>query len=72
MRTKLVVGLGLAVALAAGIAYAKPRNGDLGVYLDDSGNVVGTFSVSCDGVFSYSGERTSHPVTNGHLWCNLP
>ena len=48
------------------------RNGGLGVYLDDSGNVVGTFPVSCDGVFSYSGERTSHAVTNGRLWCNLP
>ena len=34
------------------------------------GNVVGTFSVSCDGVFSYSGTRTSHPVTNGQIFCN--
>jgi len=72
MRIKLAIALGLSVALAAGIAIAKPRNGDLGVYLDDSGNVVGTFSVGCDGVFGYSGTRTSHPVTNGHLMCNLP
>jgi hypothetical protein len=72
MRNKLAIALGLAVALAAGLAIAKPNNGDLGVYLDDSGNVVGTFSVSCDGVFGYSGTRTSHAVTNGHLMCNLP
>ena len=72
MRIKLVIALGLSVALAAGLAIAKPRNGALGVYLDDSGNVVGTFSVSCDGVFNYSGTRTSHPVTNGQLMCNLP
>jgi hypothetical protein len=72
MRIKLAIALGLSVALAAGIAIAKPNNGDLGVYLDDSGNVVGTFSVSCDGVFGYSGTRTSHPVTTAHLSCNLP
>jgi hypothetical protein len=72
MRTKLVIGLGLVVALAAGLAVAKPRNGDLGIYLDDSGNVVGTFSVSCDGVLSTSGTRTSNAVTNGHLFCNFP
>jgi len=72
MRTKLAITLGLAVALASGLAIAKYNNGDLGVYLDDSGNVVGTFSVSCDGVFGYSGTRTSHPVTNGRLMCNLP
>lgn len=70
MRIKLVIGLALAVALAAGLAIAKPRNGALGVYLDDSGNAVGFFSVSCDGVFSYSGTRTSHPVTNGQMVCN--
>jgi Family of unknown function (DUF6289) len=72
MRRKLVIGLGLAVALAAGLAVAKPNNGDLGVYLDDSGNVVGTFSVSCDGVFSYEGTRTANGVTNGQLFCNGP
>jgi len=72
MRTKLVVALGLSIALAAGLAIAKPRNGALGVYLDDGGNVVGTFSVSCDGVFSYSGQRTGNAVTNGQLMCNLP
>src|SRR3546814_16025924 len=26
----------------------------------------------CDGVFGYSGTRTSHPVTNGRLMCTLP
>jgi hypothetical protein len=72
MRTKLVIGLGLVVALAAGLAIAKPRNGDLGVYLDDSGNVVGTFAMSCDGVFSYEGTRTANAVTNGHMFCNFP
>ena len=72
MRRKLVIGLGLAVALATGLAIAKPNNGDLGVYLDDSGNVVGTFSVSCDGVFSYEGTRTANAVTNGQLFCNGP
>ncbi|WP_027081545.1 DUF6289 family protein [Luteimonas mephitis] len=71
MRTRLAITLGLAIAMAAGIAIARPNNGDLGVYLDDGGNVVGTFSVSCNGVFGYSGTRTSHPVTNGHLMCNL-
>src|SRR3546814_5467568 len=65
MRTKLIIAIGLSIALATGLAIAKPRNGALGVYLDDGGNVVGTFSVSCDGVFGYSGTRTSHPVTNG-------
>lgn len=72
MRTKLVIGLGLVVALAAGLAIAKPRNGDLGVYLDDSGNVVGTFAMSCDGVFSYEGTRTANAVTNGQMFCNFP
>src|SRR3546814_14500100 len=72
MRTKLIIAIGLSIALATGLAIAKPRNGALGVYLDDGGNVVGTFSVSCDGVFGYSGTRTSHPVTNGQLMCNLP
>lgn len=72
MRIKLVIGLVLVTALAAGIALAKPRNGALGVYFDDSGNVVGTFSVSCEGVFSYSGTRTSHPVVNGQMFCNPP
>ncbi len=72
MRTKLAIALGLSAALAAGLAIAKPNNGDLGIYLDDSGNVVGTFAVSCEGVFSYQGTRTSHPVTNGHLMCNRP
>lgn len=71
MRTRLAITLGLAIAMAAGIAIARPNNGDLGVYLDDGGNVVGTFSVSCNGVFGYRGTRTSHPVTNGHLMCNL-
>lgn len=71
-RYTLLTALGLSIALAAGLAIARPNNGDLGVYLDDSGNVVGTFSVSCDGVFSYQGTRTSHAVTNGHLMCNLP
>src|SRR3546814_17424580 len=64
MRTKLIIAIGLSIALATGLAIAKPRNGALGVYLDDGGNVVGPFSVSCDGVFGYSGTRTSHPVTN--------
>src|SRR3546814_18675672 len=67
MRTKLIIAIGLSIALATGLAIAKPRNGALGVYLDAGGNVVGTFSVSCDGVFGYSGTRTSHPVTNGQL-----
>lgn len=71
-RYTTLTALGLSIALAAGLAIAKPNNGDLGVYLDDAGHVVGTFSVSCDGVFSYQGTRTSHPVTNGHLMCNLP
>jgi hypothetical protein len=65
-----MIGLGLAVAIAAGVAVAKPRNGELGVYLDGNGNVVGTYQVSCDGVFSYSGTRTSQPVANGQLFCN--
>ncbi|MDH5821789.1 DUF6289 family protein [Luteimonas sp. RD2P54] len=71
-RTRLVAGLALCFALAAGLAVAKPRNGDMGVYLDDNGNVVGTFVVSCDGVFSYEGTRTTHALTNGRLHCNLP
>ncbi|GAB3336447.1 DUF6289 family protein [Marilutibacter aestuarii] len=72
MRMKVMLGLGLVVAIAAGAALAKPRNGELGVYLDPNGNVVGTYSVSCDGVFSYSGTRTSNAVANGQLFCNLP
>ncbi|MCF7221266.1 DUF6289 family protein [Marilutibacter chinensis] len=71
-RSKWIIGLGLAAAIVAGVAIAKPRNGELGVYLDDNGNVVGTYQVSCDGVFSYTGTRTSHPVANGQLFCNLP
>ncbi|WP_242108494.1 DUF6289 family protein [Luteimonas aquatica] len=70
MRKKLVAALGLAAVLAAGYALARPNNGDMGVYLDDQGNVVGTWIVSCEGVFSYSGTRTSNSITNGHLFCN--
>ena len=72
MRMKVMLGLGLVLAIAAGVAMAKPRNGEMGIYLDDGGNVVGTYSVSCDGVFSYSGTRTSNFVANGQLFCNLP
>src|SRR3546814_16057692 len=72
MRTKLIIAIGLSIALATGLAIAKPRNGALGLYLDDGGNVVGPFRVSCDGVFGHSGTRTSHPVTKGPLQCNLP
>ncbi len=72
MRMKVMLGLGLVLAIAAGVAMAKPRNGELGVYLDADGNVVGTYSVSCDGAFSYSGTRTPNAVANGHLFCNLP
>ena len=72
MRMKVMLGLGLVLAIAAGVAMAKPRNGELGIYLDDGGNVVGTDSGSCDGVFSYSGTRTSNSVANGQLFCNLP
>lgn len=71
-RSKWIIGLGLAAAIVAGVAVAKPRNGEMGVYLDDAGNVVGTYQVSCYGVFSYSGTRTSNPVANGQLFCNLP
>lgn len=72
MRKKLLIGLGLATALTAGLAIAKHRNGDMGVYLDDQGNVVGSFVVSCDGVFSYEGTRTSNFVVNGQLFCHRP
>lgn len=69
-RTQWLAALGLSAALVAGIAIAKPRNGDMGVYLDDDGNVVGTWIVSCEGVFGWSGTRTSHSVTNGQLYSN--
>ncbi|WP_407354330.1 DUF6289 family protein [Luteimonas sp. R10] len=72
MRKKLMIVLGLAAALATGLAIAKHRNGDMGVYFDDQGNVVGSFVVSCDGVFSYQGTRTSNFVVNGQLFCNRP
>lgn len=68
-RTKLLAALGLSAALAAGAALARPNNGDLGVYLDEAGNVVGTWGVSCDGRFSWDGQRTSNMVTNGRLYC---
>lgn len=70
MRTRILCGLALATALAAGLATAKPRNGELGVYLDDGGNVVGTYAVSCEGEFSFSGTRTANAVANGQLFCN--
>ena len=70
MRTRILCGLGLAITLAAGLAIAKPRNGELGVYLDDAGNVVGTYAVSCDGAFSFDGVRTANAVANGQIFCN--
>lgn len=72
MRKKLWIAAGLAMALAAGIVVAKPNNGALGVYLDDAGQVVGTWSVSCDGVFGYEGTRTANMVQNGQLVCHGP
>ncbi|QDH70304.1 DUF6289 family protein [Marilutibacter alkalisoli] len=71
MRRKLVIGLGLATALAAGTAIAAyGNNGDMGVFLDANGNVVGTWVIGCDGQFSYEGERTKSAVKNGSLFCN--
>lgn len=69
-RTKLLAALGLSAALVAGAALARPNNGDMGVYLDAEGNVVGTWVMSCDGQFSWSGTRTSKSITNGQLFCN--
>lgn len=69
-RKKLLSAIGLSAALVAGIALARPNNGDMGVYLDANGKVVGTWVVSCEGAFSWSGTRTGSMVTNGHLFCN--
>ena len=69
---KLAALLGLSATLAISAAIAKPPNGSLGVYLDSSGHVVGTFSVGCDGTFSYQGTRTANAIVNGHFECNGP
>lgn len=69
-RMKLLAALGLSAVLVAGAALARPNNGDMGVFLDSEGNVVGTWVVSCDGHYSWSGKRTSTQVTNGQLNCN--
>ncbi len=68
-RTKLLAALGLSAALVAGAALARPNNGDMGVFLDANGNVVGTWVMSCDGQYSWSGQRGT-PVKNGQLFCN--
>ena len=72
-RTLAIVS-GVAVLAVAGLLVARPayNNGDMGVYLDGDGNVVGTFVVSCEGALSVSGQQTNKAVTNGHLFCNLP
>ena len=71
MRAKFMIGLGLAVALASGLALAAyGNNGDMGNFLDKDGNVVGSWVISCDGHFSYTGQRTSYSVKNGRLFCN--
>ncbi|MCD9031371.1 hypothetical protein LDO32_06475 [Luteimonas sp. Y-2-2-4F] len=72
MHKRFWAAAAIAGLLAAGAATAKPRNGELGVYLDDAGNVVGSYSVSCEGVFSYEGTRTANAVANGQLVCNGP
>lgn len=53
-------------------AIAKPANGTMGVYMNDQGQVIGTWVMSCDGQFSWSGSRSGKMITNGWLWCNFP
>lgn len=73
MRKSFALGLGLVAALVATTTLARPPGpdeiGEFYVYFDASGNVVGQAQMSCEGVLTESGIRTSS-YSVGHLVCN--
>ncbi len=75
MRKSLPLALGLAAALVATAALARPPGpdeiGEFYVYFDEAGNVVGQAELSCDGIYSESGVRTSR-YSAGHMICPPP
>ena len=72
MRKRIVIGLGLALAVYATAALARPpiadEIGEFYVYFDASGNVVGESSMDCDGTYYQSGMLTSR-YSSGHAFC---
>lgn len=75
MRKSFTLGLGLAAALVATAALARPPGpdeiGEFYVYFDASGTVVGQAQLSCSGVYSESGVRTNR-YSAGHMTCPPP
>lgn len=74
MRNKtLTFGLGLAAALYATTALARPpiadEIGEFYAYFDASGNQVGSTSMDCEGNFSQSGVLTAR-YSRGIAFCN--
>lgn len=75
MRKSFTFGLGLAAALVATVALARPPGpdeiGEFYVYFDASGAVVGEAQLSCSGVYTESGIRTAR-YSAGHMMCPPP
>lgn len=75
MRKSFALGLGLAVAMVATAALARPPGpdeiGEFYVYFDAAGNVVGEAQLGCDGVYTESGVRTAN-YSVGHMICPPP
>lgn len=73
MRKKLALACITAAALYATVAFARPPGpdqiGEFYFYFDEQGEVVGSASLDCDGVYSESGVRTNH-YSNGFAICN--
>lgn len=73
MRNKIVIGLGLAAALVATAALARPPGpdeiGEFYFYFDENGKEVGSAELSCKGVLTETGVRTNN-YSSGHMICN--
>lgn len=72
MRKRLIAALGLALALYATAALARPpiadEIGEFYVYFDANGDVVGQSTMDCDGVYYQSGVLTSR-YSSGKAFC---
>jgi hypothetical protein len=75
MRKSFAIGIGLAAALVATVALARPPGpdeiGEFYFYYDANGDVVGSAELSCAGVLTESGVRTAK-YSSGHMFCPPP
>lgn len=75
MRKSFALGFGLAAAMVATVALARPPGpdeiGEFYFYFDAAGNEVGHAQLSCSGVYTESGVRTAN-YSAGHMICPPP